>query len=571
MPRLPQGGWWLGGSIAVTVAAATVSLLLLTNLGHHVAAAGVSATAATIGAVSTAYNTFRRPRTQTEPPKPRRSSLVAVCYVRDDTRWGHWCEDRLNAAGFQTRLQQLPTLEGGAAATEWVKQVTAGAKCTLVIESEWLRRAGDTATERLQALDRHRLGGHRVVYVVTDGQTSQLAPAHARASVVSEIRQEDDAWRLIEDCVRHCGARSDARRAREYRAVGTPSFPGSGATTANLPPITPNFVGRSRELEQLESLLVHRPGDVNDRCVAVYSMGGMGKTQLAAKFASARREFETVWWIRAHQSSALNDDLSSLAQKLGVSAVADQQEMRRLLWDKLRDANRWLLVYDGAESEEKLVDLLPPAGNGSLLITSQSPNWTTVAMTQIRLEQLAKQEAVALLRRDKAGRDDDVLAQIADLLGWLPLALEQAASYMQAAQCSPARYLSRLNKNFSRTLQRGSVAYYHESAMRTYDMAREQTSLIEPLSGVLLEICSFLSADDIPRSLFENPEQAAGLPEELARAIADGWAYDDALSAARRFSLLTVTASNLTMHRVVQRLIRESLSPERRVRALPRR
>ena len=567
MPRLRRGELWLGGSIVFTVAA-IISFLVLTGLGQrmasHVAAAGVSATAATIGAISTAYNTFRRPRTQAELPRPQRSSLVAVCFVQDDTRWGQWCENRLNAAGFQARLLQFPASEGGAAAAEWVERAIADARCTLVIESKWLREAGDTVTQRLEALDRHRLGGSRVVYVVTDGQSSQLAPAQARTSVVSGIREEDQAWRLIEDCVQRSGARSDARRAREYRAVGTPSFPGSGATRANLPPITPNFVGRSLELQQLESLLVQKQGDVRDRRVAVYSMSGMGKTQLAAKFAGARREFETVWWIRAHQSSALNDDLSSLAQELGVPEVADQQELRRLLWDKLRSAKRWLLVYDGAESEERLRGLIPQEGNGSLLITSQSPNWTTVATTQIPLGQLAKQDAVALLRRHRAGRDDDVLAQIAEQLGWLPLALEQAASYMQETQCSPAHYLSRLTKNFSRTLQRGSVAYYNESAMRTYDMAREQTSRIEPLSEVLLEICSFLSADASPRSLFESPQQAPGLPEELARAIADGWAYDDALSAARRFSLLTVTADNFTMHRVVQRLIRESLSPEKR-------
>ena len=248
MPRLRQGGLWLAGSIVFT-AAAIVSLLLLTDLGHqvasHVAATGVSATAATIGAVSTAYNTFRRPRAQNALPKPRRSSLVTVCYVRDDTRWGQWCEDRLKAAGFQARLQQFPSLEGGAAAAEWVKQVTVGAKCTLVIESEWLRRAGDTVAQRVEALDRHRLGGHRVVYVVTDAQTARLAPIQARTSLVFGIRQEGDAWRLIEDSVRRSGVRSDGRRAREHRTVGTPSFPGSGATRANLPPITPNFVGRS--------------------------------------------------------------------------------------------------------------------------------------------------------------------------------------------------------------------------------------------------------------------------------------------------------------------------------------
>jgi len=571
MARLRWGGWWLGGPALVAVAA-IISFLVLTGIGHQVAAhfaAGVTAGATAITAVTAAYNALRQPRVSPAATKlPRRSSVVAVCHVREDTRWAQWCEGKLNEAGFYARVQQLPASDGGTSVAAWAERVAADAACILLIESAWLRHGGPSVERRREALAGHRRVGNRVVYVVTDARESHVAAAGSPVCSIADIDEESAAWRPVEDAVRQCGARPDPRRAGAYRAVGTPSFPGHGAIRANLPPISPNFVGRARELEQLKSALVEAQGDVTKRRVAVHAMSGMGKTQLAVKFASDRQEFETVWWIRAHQSSAIYDDLGSLAQELNIPEVADQNELRRLLWDKLKHARRWLLVYDNAESEEALRDLIPPAGDGSLLITSLSPNWATLATSHLELDHLSRHDAIALLRRRRPKRDDEVLAQIAEQLGWLPLALEQAASYILEMQWTPARYLGRLTRNFSRTLERGSVAYYNESAKRTYEMAREQASKIEPLSGVLLELCGFFSPDAIPRDLFEDPEQAVALPAELAQALSDGWTYDDALSAARRFSLLTVTATSFTMHRVVQRLIRESLGPEvRRARA----
>jgi hypothetical protein len=295
--------------------------------------------------------------------------------------------------------------------------------------------------------------------------------------------------------------------------------------------------------------------------VVLHAMSGMGKTQIAIEFVHALGDFDTVWWIHANQSAAIAQDLSDLAQELRLPEVADQTELRRLLWERLRTLDRWLLVYDNAESEEKLRDLLPPAGDGSILITSQSPNWSALARRRIALEHMSQDDAVALLRRRLPAREDQALAQIAEQLGWLPLALEQAASYMRGTQCPPGRYLRQLSRRFSETLELGTQAYYDRSAGTTYRMARELVAAAEPLSGLLMELCGFFSPEAIPRDLFEAPGQSAVLPAQLAAAVEAGLPYDTAVFAARRLSLLTVTTGSFSMHRVVQKLIRDSLTP----------
>lgn len=556
---------WRLLAACVLAAGAVVAFMVLTKLGHAVAGNLVGA----LMAGSAVYSAYLQRRASRTPALEAADStkLVVVCHLRADLRWALWIEDRLNSSGFAPRLQQLPTGEDSAVITTWAQQIIEESACVLVLATAGLQEAGEVAGRRVKAIAEARGGREQSVVLTVHQNLVSLDLDGVRTVSIEDIRQENSAWALIEDAVRSCGARSTGRRAASF-GVRTTNFPGLGVASSNLPAVNPNFVGRAAELRQLRRDLVEQRGGVAQRSVTLHAMGGMGKTQLAAQFVNTLKDFDTVWWVHAHQTGAIYADLSALAQQLGLPAVADQNELRRLLWEKLRTSGRWLLVYDNAESEEKLRDLVPPAGDGSILITSQSPNWAMLVRRRFPLEQMSEQDSLAMLRRQLPSRDEQELAQIADQLGCLPLALEQAAAYMRETQCPPGRYLRQLERRFSETLERGTQAYYDQSAAATYRMARELTTDFEPLSGLLMELCGFLSPDAIPRDLFEAPNQAAALPPELAAAMEAGLPYDAAISAARRLSLLTVTANSFSMHRVVQKLIRDSLTrPVRRDRA----
>ncbi|MGH8885687.1 MAG: hypothetical protein ACRDYX_11035 [Egibacteraceae bacterium] len=119
-----------------------------------------------------------------------------------------------------------------------------------------------------------------------------------------------------------------------------------------------------------------------------------------------------------------------------MPAAQKQEEMIAALWDRLRSQDRWLLIFDNAEEPAMLEEYRPPAGGGHVLITSRNPAWGGVA-TPVAVETLDRAEAVAFLTR----RTGSAAEQLAEQLGDLPLALEQATSYVEQTGMSLARYL----------------------------------------------------------------------------------------------------------------------------------
>jgi DNA-binding SARP family transcriptional activator len=290
-----------------------------------------------------------------------------------------------------------------------------------------------------------------------------------------------------------------------YRLAGQPLLHGPQPPVNNLPGHNPNFTGRDDLLDRLAAHLKAGPGATAlVQAQAVYGLGGIGKTQLAIEYAHRHAdEYELVWWIGAEQPSAIPDQLVALGRELRLPEAPDQAETIRALWKELRRRDRWLLLFDNAESVQDLRPYWPPGGHGHLLVTSRNPAWGGLAAT-LPVDVLPRVEAVAFLKRRLGGGDavcNVDLDRMAAALGDLPLALEQAAAYLEETASSPGDYLDLLDTHAGELFALGHPATTEQTIATTWTVSLRQLRDQTPAAEDLLVLCAFLAADDIPHTL----------------------------------------------------------------------
>ena len=307
--------------------------------------------------------------------------------------------------------------------------------------------------------------------------------------------------------------------------------------------MSPTFVGRVDELQELGT----------EPVVAVTGLPGLGKTQLAARYArDCAQRGDFVAWVNAWDEGTLIRDLAAVAERLDVLPVDrdDQATAAARARDRLEAMQGWLCVVDDA-SDPALVEQWCPRDGGRLLITSESDDWLGFAEHILRLEPLKMPEAVELLAR-RSGRSDAAgAAALAERLGRVPLALEQAAAYVARPGQSYDRYLRLIE---DRALP--------SPVASTWGIALDALRATDEGAARLLGVTAFFAPEAIPLSLVASISWSDGALEGLA----DPRPLDGALEALGRYSLVTYAGDALVLHRLVQDVLHDRLTePERRL------
>ncbi|KAH6649430.1 acyl transferase/acyl hydrolase/lysophospholipase [Chaetomium tenue] len=217
------------------------------------------------------------------------------------------------------------------------------------------------------------------------------------------------------------------------------------------------FVGRASVIDKLKAQLFADDGE-GPRQISLTGLGGTGKTQVALYLAYWVKQNKPEWsvfWVPAISPASFEQAYKDMARLLDLGG-ADDNTTTKQVQDYLDsdESGRWLLIIDNIDEEEVarggeqgVLDFLPCNDRGRILFTTRVRS-IAVRLTQgdvICLSQMSEDEAHELFRKSMADEellmDKRSVAELLEILTCLPLAIVQAAAYMNETMASVSEYI----------------------------------------------------------------------------------------------------------------------------------
>ena len=232
-------------------------------------------------------------------------------------------------------------------------------------------------------------------------------------------------------------------------------------------------------------------------------------------------------------------------RKLGIHRTDDEdikEVFRRYLSSE--KAGPWFLIVDNADDMDMLfgnagmhtglADYLPQSEHGLVLFTTRSTEVAeaVAGMDIIELGNMDREEAKRLigehLRRKELLSDDAAIAALVGELAYLPLAITQAAAYLNRNQISATEYLELLRGTEQEIIGLMSREFHDNARYRgtgnavatTWVVSFDKIRKSNPTAADLLLFISHIEPKAIPRSIL--PGIGA---EEMTHAIGTLCAY----------------------------------------------
>lgn len=230
------------------------------------------------------------------------------------------------------------------------------------------------------------------------------------------------------------------------------------------------FAGRDKHLEELRGQIA------SDRCqrVAIYGLGGCGKTALALETAYWTKEHHpacAVFWVPAFSQDSFDQAYYQIAKSLGIPGIDDTEaDVRQLVKGTLSDDDfgPWLMIVDNADDEnvllgkpgdineaQQLNNYLPQSHDGTIIFTTR----TRAAAEKLAeaivmpLGELDRVDAVAILgsrlfeQHQPQLSDAKLVDELLEMLQFHALAIIQATAFMNTNEVALSDYIALYRSN----------------------------------------------------------------------------------------------------------------------------
>ncbi|KAH7012213.1 uncharacterized protein B0I36DRAFT_300066 [Microdochium trichocladiopsis] len=312
-------------------------------------------------------------------------------------------------------------------------------------------------------------------------------------------------------------------------------------------PQNARFTGRNTILDALKQAFFARE---ETRRMALVGLGGIGKTQIALRFAydiKASRPDYSIFWVPVLSYGSVEQAYVEIARKLGVQKKTDDEDIKELVRQYLSsdEMGKWLLVIDnaddpdlffGSDGKASIEEYLPEGENGLILLTTRSRQ-LAVEFAQsniVDIEEMDTNEATLLLQKSLTQRqtpqDKALVEDLLIQLTYLPLAITQAAAYLNQTKVPIRKYLGLLRgaeKDAVGLLGRefrDSTRYRNSrnAIATTWIVSFEQILKSDPVAVDLLSFTACIEPKAIPQWIMPGSESEEN---EWAIGILCGYSF----------------------------------------------
>ena len=322
-------------------------------------------------------------------------------------------------------------------------------------------------------------------------------------------------------------------------------------------------------------------GTDRERIWLVNGLSGVGKSQLAADYAARawqRQQFDLVVWLPASSRESIVSGFAQCGNDLAAAAPGNTAHAAQQFLSWLGTTQRtWLIVIDDLSRPSDIAGLWPPStATGTTIVTTRRHDSALCSQPHLKLTLDAFTSAQALAFLDGAllgepGRLAEAV-ELAGDLGTLPIALAQAAAYMNDRNIGCAQYRRRLaERRLAEVVPEPEALpdQHQNTVATTWSLSLEAANQLAPagLAAPAMTLVSLMDGSAIPLSVAASPSFCRYLAGPVGSSSTDSGrtvsADDarDAIHCLRRLSLVEIEngteIGTIRVHRLVQRATRE--------------
>lgn len=350
----------------------------------------------------------------------------------------------------------------------------------------------------------------------------------------------------------------------------------------NLPLANRGFMGREGILATLAEEF-----KTGETIQLIYGMGGIGKSQIALHYAYTHlKDYGTVAWIDATSVATLHGSCSEFLRKLDPSlSNATEDVARSMFLSYFERGTDWLLIFDNADyldgdtdesiGARDLLESYLPKSAGHILITTRC-NRDFANANRVPINVFTPELAVEFLEKRTGQRPDKDAELLAEGLGYLPLALEYAGSYIKQ-HTTYSGYLRIWQEHGMELFDQENAGYAERTVREAFRITLEKLrskysgSKLRDLTDFLL-MCAVVDLEGMPIDAFAkvmaDDALAAeimddfALKEHVDKLLKDQIRRNELIRIAAEYSLVGWDRHEVTMHPLLRTIIQDEFQTD---------